>query len=95
MSKVFNVSMKKKIIKIYIPRVCPFFFTAVKTGIGLAWKAGVAAEAIVNPKYGIGTMLHDSKVYLETTDLFAWTVVIIILSVVLEKLLIKIVNKQM
>ena len=31
-------------------------------------------------------MLYDAKVYLETTDLFAWTAVIVILSVLIEKL---------
>ena len=47
----------------------------------------------MNPKYGIGTALHDSKVYLETTDLFAWTVVIIIISMILEKLLVRLIGK--
>lgn len=95
MAAVFKISKKKKALKIYIPSVMPFFLTAVKTGMGLAWKSGIAAEAIVNPNFGIGTMLHDSKIYLETTDLFAWTVVIIILSIILEKILIKLVNRLM
>ena len=65
----------------------------MKTGIGLAWKAGIAAEVIVNPKYGIGTALHDSKVYIETCDLFAWTVVVVIISIILERILVRLIEK--
>ena len=93
MADVFHLPSGTVFGKIYVPQVLPFFTAAVKTGIGLAWKAGIAAEVIVNPKYGIGTALHDSKVYLETTDLFAWTVVIIIISMILEKLLVRLIEK--
>ena len=93
MAKVFDLPKKTVYGKIYLPHILPFFTAAVKTGIGLAWKAGIAAEVIVNPKYGIGSALHDSKVYLETTDLFAWTVVIIIISMILEKILVKLIGK--
>ena len=93
MASVFHLKKGTVFGKIYVPQVLPFFTAAVKTGIGLAWKAGIAAEVIVNPKYGIGSALHDSKVYLETTDLFAWTVVIIIISMILEKLLVRLIEK--
>ena len=39
---------------------------------------------IAAPKYSIGRMLYLSKVYFETVDLFAWTLVIIILSLLIE-----------
>ena len=58
--------------------------TSVKASLGLAWKAGIAAEVIAAPKYSIGAMLYQSKVYFETTDLFAWTLVIIIMSLLIE-----------
>ncbi len=93
MAKVFDLRKGTIIRKIYIPHILPFFTAAVKTGIGLAWKAGIAAEVIVNPKFGIGTALHDSKVYLETVDLFAWTVVIIIISMILEKILVRLIGR--
>ena len=69
---------------IYIPSVMPYFSSATKTSIGLAWKAGVAAEVIALPALSIGKKLFDSKAYLETTDLFAWTSVVIVLSLLLE-----------
>ena len=93
MAKVFDLKKGTVFQKIYIPQNLPFFTAAVKTGIGLAWKAGIAAEVIVNPKYGIGTALHDSKVYIETCDLFAWTVVVVIISIILERILVRLIEK--
>jgi NitT/TauT family transport system permease protein len=54
--------------------------------MGLAWKSGVAAEVLCQPKLAIGSELYYSKIYLETPELFAWTALVIILSFILEKL---------
>ena len=54
-------------------------------GLGFCWKAGVAGEVIAIPANAIGTQLYNAKVYLETGDLFAWTAVIILLSMALER----------
>lgn len=86
-AKIFGFGIRKKFADIYIPSVKPYFFAGTTTAMGLAWKAGIAAEVLSQPKTSIGTHLYSSKIYLETTDLFAWTVVVIILSVILEKLL--------
>ena len=53
---------------------------------GLCWKAGVAAEVIGIPGGSIGEKLYHAKIYLNTPDLFAWTIVIIGISVLFEKL---------
>jgi len=47
----------------------------------------VAAEVLTVPKASIGQMLYESKLYLETIDLFAWTVTVILCSLLIEKLL--------
>ena len=66
----------------------PYFFAAAKASLGMAWKAGIAAEVLCIPERAIGTQIYFSKTYLETTELFAWTLAVIILSVIIEKLLI-------
>ena len=65
----------------------PHFLSACRTSLGLAWKAGVAAEVLTVPVRSIGRMLYESKLYLETVDLFAWTVVVVACSLIIEKLL--------
>jgi len=72
---------------VYIPSVMPAFSAACITALGLAWKAGIAAEVLCRAKNAIGSELYYSKIYLETPALFAWTAVVIILSFVFEKLI--------
>jgi len=86
-AKVYRFSPSKKLLKIYVPSVLPFFLAACRASLGMAWKAGIAAEVLCTPKDAIGTQIYFSKTYLETPDLFAWTLIVIILSVVIEKLL--------
>ncbi|MDD3172678.1 MAG: ABC transporter permease subunit [Herbinix sp.] len=85
MAKVFQISRSKKIIAIYIPSVLPYFISAVSVGVGLCWKAGIAAEVIGIPTGSIGEKLYEAKLYLMTKELFAWTIVIIIISIIFEK----------
>jgi NitT/TauT family transport system permease protein len=54
----------------------------------MAWKAGIAAEVIAPTEKAIGTEIYFAKAYFETADLFAWTLTVIILSILIEKLLI-------
>ena len=75
-----------------MPAVMPFFLSVSRVAMGFAWKSGIAGEVIAIPKDAIGTQLYDAKVYLETTDLFAWTVVIVVLSVLIEKLFTRIIQ---
>lgn len=87
LTKVYRFSPIRTLRRIYIPSVAPYFFAACRTSLGLAWKAGVAAEVLTVPKGSIGQMLYESKLYLETIDLFAWTVTVILCSLIIEKLL--------
>ena len=64
----------------------PYFRTAVSLGLGLCWKAGAAAEVIGLPAGSVGERLYTAKVYFQTPDLFAWTVTIVAVSVLFERL---------
>ena len=65
--------------------VFPYFSAACRSALGLAWKAGIAAEVICYPKHSIGANLNNAKVYLESEELYAWTIVVIVISVLIEK----------
>ena len=88
MAAVFELSRSQIFRNIDIPSVSPFFVTAATTGLGLAWKAGIAAEVLSTPADSLGGQLYEAKIYLETPDLLAYTIVIIALSLLLEKLMI-------
>jgi len=86
MADIFHVGLVKRIRYIYLPHLRPFLMSACSVSIGLSWKAGVAAEVIGIPDGSIGEMLYEAKVYYSMTDLFAWTVIIVVVSVLFEKL---------
>lgn len=86
MARVFRVPFSRQLRGIYLPQVLPYFRAAASLGLGLCWKAGVAAEIIGLPRGSLGERLYTAKIYLETADLFAWTAVIVAVSVVFERL---------
>ena len=84
LAAVYRLPLLRRVHRIYAPYAFPHFLAACRSSMGLAWKAGIAAEAIALPAVSIGKQLMDSKIYLETTDLFAWTAVVVVLSLILE-----------
>ena len=84
MAQVFGLSKKDKLLSIRIPSLYPYFLAACRSAIALAWKAGIAAEVLCLPGNAIGRGIYDSKLGLETDDLFAWTLTVILISVAVE-----------
>lgn len=85
-SRVFRMTGAKKLVNLYIPAVLPYFAAASKAALGLAWKAGISAEVLCTPVGSIGRGIYRAKLYLETPRLFAWTLTVIVLSMIIEKL---------
>ncbi len=93
MGKAFGLSTKESFLRITVPSVRPYFIAALNSAVGMAWKAGIAAEVICPYKDSIGSALHESKITFETVDTFAWTAAVVVLSIMLEKLIIHITSK--
>ena len=92
-AKVYRFSPITKITKLYIPTVLPYFLAACRSALGMAWKAGVAAEVLCTPTSAIGTELYYAKTYMDTEALFAWTLITIILSLIIEKSIIYFISR--
>ncbi len=86
MSKVFRISWPKQVFYLYLPQLMPFVLSACSLALGLAWKSGIAAEVIGIADGSMGELLYESKIYLNTAELFAVTVVIVAMSFLFEKL---------
>ena len=93
MARVFRLRPAKILTKIYIPSVLPQVLAACTTALGFAWKSGVAAEIIALPKASVGYQLYRAKLTIETVDLFAWTLLVVILSMLLEALLVRVLRR--
>ncbi len=87
MAKAYRMSRAAVVRRIYLPSVRQSLYGGIRNATGLAWKSGVAAEVLCLPKNAVGTQVYYSKIYLETPSLFAWTITVILLSIILEKLI--------
>lgn len=86
MAAVFRVPWRRRLVAVDVPAVLPYLAAACHVGVGLAWKAGVAAEVIGMPQGSIGERMYQAKLLLLSADLFAWTVVVIAVSFASERL---------
>lgn len=85
MAAVYRLSWQARLRAVYLPAVVPHLLSALRVGLGFAWKAGIAGEVIAIAPSSIGLELYQAKIYLEMPELFAWTGFIILLSVGLEQ----------
>ena len=85
MAKMYQLPWRKRLFYIHLPQLKPFLLSACSVALGLAWKSGVAAEVIGIPDGSIGEKLYQAKIYFDTADLFAWTVLIVLCSQIFER----------
>ncbi len=93
MADVFQIHGMHRVFYIYTPQMMPYFLSACTLSLGLCWKSGVAAEVIGIPSGSIGEKLYQAKLFLSTADLLAWTLTIILVSTLFERLFLFLVRK--
>lgn len=86
MGQVFSIGFVRTIKYIYLPQVLSYTRSSLKTAIGMSWKAGVSAEVIGLAKNSIGEQFYYAKLYLLTEQLFAWSIVVVIVSLLCENI---------
>lgn len=84
MARFYKVKEKYILKDIYLPGIKNYIVSGILMCLGIGWKVSVAAEVLSTPRYSIGINLLDAKTMLETSELFAWTSVVIALSFVFE-----------
>ena len=93
MATVYQMKPLTKIRYIYLSELLPYVTSSTKTALGFCWKSGISAEIIGLPRYSIGEQLYYSKIYLNISDLFAWTLVIVALSMLFETIFFHLCNR--
>ena len=89
MARVFRVPAYKILTEIYLPEIRPYFFSGLVAIIGLGWKSTVTAEVLSLPMHAVGSRLYDARVFINSVDLFALTIAIIVISMIIENVLIR------
>lgn len=88
MARLYRMTWPKQLLYVYLPAVKPGLISACSIAAGMAWKSGVAAEVIGLVNGSIGERLYEAKIYFQNADLLSWTIIIVLLSVLLEKVFI-------
>lgn len=82
--QIYKIPFKKRVKSLYLPTVMPFFVTGITSSIGLAWKAGVAAEALCPPDNSMGLNISLAKQNFDNEELFAWALTLVAINIVFE-----------
>ena len=85
MARVYGLSRGRTFLYIYRPAFMPFLMSSTKISLGMTWKSGIMAEVLATPKPSIGKEMATARTFLDTPDLLAWTVVVMVLSFLFEK----------
>lgn len=86
MAAVYRMPAIRRLRYIWLPGVFPSFCESCIAAMGMCWKSGVSAEVIGLPDHSVGDALYRAKITLSTPDVFAWTLVIVLLSAALSAL---------
>lgn len=92
MADVNGVGIIRRICWIDIPQILPVARPDFIVAAGMCMKAGVSAEVIGLARNSIGEQLYYSKLYIDTAGLFAWSIMVVLLSVLLEKAFIALID---
>lgn len=87
MAKVYKVPKRKTVSMLYIPQMLPRFFDDSKNTISLNLKIVISAEVMAQTRNSIGVNMQFAKIYLETAQLLAWTIVAVVVGALLELLM--------
>ena len=85
MAHTYRLSKWRTFLYVYRPAFMPFLLSSTKISLGMTWKSGIMAEVLATPAMSIGKEMATARTFLNTPDLLAWTVVVMVLSVLFEK----------
>lgn len=84
MMVIYEVPIRERIKKVYIPNIIFYILRIFVPTISLAFKVVIAGEVHGQPKYGIGAAVQLEKINFNTPGIFAWIIIIAIISLLFE-----------
>lgn len=80
MHRVFKIRWPRTMGRFVLPSLRPYLIAGVMSGLGLSMKVIIAAEVLSQPRIGIGTMFQIERASLNTTGVFAWSLLVIFIT---------------
>ncbi|WP_312949170.1 ABC transporter permease [Superficieibacter sp.] len=88
LARSFRFSRLQLLRKIYLPTILPYFFSGARLAFGFGWRVSLVAETL-GASDGIGYRLRQAGDLVQTDQVFAWTLLLVSLMLLLEGGLLK------
>lgn len=95
MARIYKVRPVRVFTELYLPAILPYLAAGAAAGLGLAWKVTVAAEVLAAPPRGIGTQMDNARIFLNTAEVFAWTLVLIGIGFLFDRALEMVIQRKL
>lgn len=94
LTRVRRIKMQpvKKFIYLYQPVKMPEYIPGCHRALSMCWKSGIIAQLLGNTRHSIGSMLYQARDNVDVAGIFAWTLVIVGLSVAFEWVVIRLLS---
>lgn len=83
LARSFRMSHQAVMRKIYLPTILPYFFSGARLAFGFGWRVSLVAETIGSSD-GIGYRLRQAADLVQTDQVFAWTLTLVAMMLILE-----------
>lgn len=88
MARSFQTPPLAMMVDVYGPHMLSYLFPALATTLALSWKISVMAE-LLSGAGGIGDGLAAARARMDTAEIMAWIVVVVVTLIVIDRLLIQ------
>jgi NitT/TauT family transport system permease protein len=83
LAQVLRMPNWKVMTKIYLPTILPYFFSGARLAFGFGWRVSLVAETIGSSS-GVGYRLRQAADLIQTDQVFAWTLTMVIMMATIE-----------
>lgn len=83
LARSFRLSPVRILLKISLPSILPYFFSGARLAFGFGWRVSLVAETL-GASDGIGYRLRQAADLVQSDQVFAWTLLLVALMLLLE-----------
>jgi len=94
LARILRLGALRTMTAIYLPTIFPYFFSGARLAFGFGWRVSLAAEAL-GASSGVGYRLRQAADLVQTDQVFAWTLTMVLMMVAIEMLLLKPAEKRL
>lgn len=82
--KIYPITPLEKSIKLALPMLLPYLIQGIRLAIGMGFKVAIVAEIMAATQPGIGRSMHFCRLNLDTAGIFAWTIWVVLICMLLD-----------